>query len=226
MIRLVFFDLEGTLFEKQRVQLRAGDPAHHHSLWSRLVHELGPAALEDDARMIAKWDAGAYGSYLEWVDESLQSFRRHGLTRKRFDETLRSIAYNPGVPETVRALHERGIRTAIVSGGFMAQARRALRDLRIAHAYAAVDLLWDEDGSILHWNTFPSDYEGKVDFVRLLMREYGLRTEECGFVGDGRNDVFIAREVGTSFAYQAHAALRAAATHAIDDFEAIVRLLP
>jgi phosphoserine phosphatase len=86
-----------------------------------------------------------------------------------------------------------------------------------------VDLFWDDDGVLVHWNIFPSDYEGKVDFVRLLMREYGVRREECGFVGDGKNDVPIAREVGTSFAYQAQPELRDVATHEVDELTEILR---
>jgi phosphoserine phosphatase len=127
------------------------------------------------------------------------------------------------VQETYRHLHQCGLKTAVVSGGFIAQARRAQQAWQIIHAYAAVDLLWDPEGFLVHWNLFPSDYAGKVDFVRLLMREYGLPREACGFVGDGRNGVLIAQEVGLSFAYQAHPELCLVATHVIDEFS---QLLP
>jgi phosphoserine phosphatase len=156
----------------------------------------------------------------------MRVLRRHGLTRARFDDTLMSIDYNPGVPETLARLHEAGVRTAIVSGGFMAQARRAQIDHGIHHAYAAVDVFWDAAGSPVHWNIFPSDFEGKVDFVQLLMREYGFDTTECAFIGDGRNDVPIARRVGTSFALDGQPELRAAVTHAVDEFSEILRYLP
>jgi phosphoserine phosphatase len=107
----------------------------------------------------------------------------------------------------------------------MAQARQAQMELKITHAYAAVDLLWDTTGQLVHWNIFPSDYAGKVDFVTLLRREYGLSRDACGFVGDGKNDVLIAQEVGTSFAYQAHPELRVAASYAIEDFAEILRYI-
>jgi phosphoserine phosphatase len=113
-----------------------------------------------------------------------------------------------------------------VSGGFVAQARRAQIDLRIRHAYAATDLYWGDDGKLVHWNIYPSDFDGKVDFVNLLIREYGFGTEECAFVGDGANDVAIASAVGVSFAYNAHQDLRSVASHAITDFRQILTLLP
>jgi phosphoserine phosphatase len=222
-MKLLFLDMEGTIFAKQQIQLSPEESTHHHSLWSRLSHELGPAALEDEAASIRKWEAGEYQGYMEWCDESLRNLQRHGLKRSFFERILESIPYNPGVEETFGVLHKRSLKTAIVSGGFIEQARRAQQDLKITHAYAAADLFWDADGAPVHWNIFPSDYEGKVDFVRLLMREYGMRQEECGFVGDGKNDVWIAKEVGTSFAYRAVRELRDVATYQVDEFNEILQ---
>ncbi|MGQ4808065.1 hypothetical protein NKDENANG_01432 [Candidatus Entotheonellaceae bacterium PAL068K] len=221
-IRLLFLDMEGTIYKKQHIQLRSGGSHHHHSLWSRFMYELGPEALEDDASTIQKWEAGEYRSYIDWSDESLRILQKHGLARPLFEHVLASIPYNPGVKETIHALHQQGIRTAIVSGGFVEQARRAQMDLKITHAYAAVDLFWDAAGQLVHWNIFPSDYAGKIDFVELLMREYGMDRDACGFVGDGKNDVPIAQEVGVSFAYQAHPELQTAASHTIGRFSEIL----
>ncbi len=225
-IKMLFTDMEGTLFEKQQVRLRHEDPSYHHSLWSRLMDELGEEALKDDAKTIAKWETGHYRSYLAWVDESVGILQKHGLSQELFERTLSSIQYNDGVKDTFEILHPRGIKTAIITGGFLEQARRAQQELQITHAYAAVDLFWDRDGFITRWNMIPSDYEGKVDFVRLIMQEYGLMREECGFVGDGKNDAFIAREVGMSFAYQAHPELRTVASHEIEEFSQILEWIP
>ena len=223
-IKLLFTDMEGTIFAKQNIQLRPGEPFHHHSLWSRLMHELGPEALEEDARTVLKWEAGEYQSYLDWVDESIQIMKRHGLTREQFHRIMDGVPYNPGVKETFSEIHRRGIRTALISGGFAEQARKAQRELRINHSFAAAELFW-EDGLIDHWVSLPSDYAGKVDFVKLLMREYRLKPEECAFIGDGENDAFIAREVGLSFAYQAHPELCAVSTYEIEDFSEMLQRL-
>jgi phosphoserine phosphatase len=117
------------------------------------------------------------------------------------------------------------VKTAVVSGGFVEQARKAQVDLRLTHIYSAAELYWDDGGNLIHWNMFPSDFEGKVDFVRLLMREYKLTPEQCGFVGDGKNDVFIAKEVGVSFAYQAHDELKAVATYELEEFAGILSFM-
>ena len=221
--RLLFLDLEGTIFAKQRIKLRTGDEQEHHSLWSRIAHELGPEALHADAKTVEKWEAGRYKSYMDWCNESLRIHQSHGMTRELFERIQTSIPYNAEVPETLAVVHNRGIKTAIVSGGFLAQARRAQQELGITHAYAAADLFWNHDGRLVHWNILPSDYEGKVDLVRLLIRQYGFTKAECAFVGDGKNDTHIAEQVGTSFAYRAHPDLQKVATHTISNFSEILR---
>ena len=220
-IQLLFLDMEGTLFASQDVVV-GPDHAHHTSLWTRIFSELGPAAQVDNVAMIEKWDRGHYRSYMDWVDDSLVAMQHHGLSRSLFEALVAETPYNPGVQETLEELHGRGIRTAIVSGGFIAQAQRAQTDLRIHHACAATDLFWDSAGDLIHWNIYPSDFEGKVDFVRLMMREYRLVADDCAFVGDGANDVPIATAVGTSVAYNGHPALREATQHAISEFDQLL----
>jgi phosphoserine phosphatase len=223
-IQLLFLDMEGTLLAAQAVVV-GPDHAHHTSLWTRIFSELGAAAQSDNVAMIERWDGGGYRSYMDWVDDSLVAMRKHGLTRARFEALADETPYNSGVRATLEQIHARGIRTAIVSGGFIAQARRAQIDLRIHHAYAATDLFWDSEGMLIHWNIYPSDFEGKIDFVRLLMREYRLAPEECAFIGDGANDVPIASSIGTSVAYNGHPSLRAVAAHAITDFEELLSIV-
>lgn len=222
--KLLFLDMEGTLLVAQEVVV-GPDHAHHTSLWTRIFSELGPAAQVDNVAMIEKWDGGGYRSYMDWVDDSLLAMRRHGLTRDQFDALIAETSYNPEVRDTLRQVHDRGIRTAIVSGGFIAQTRRVQTDLRIHHAYASTDLFWDSMGALIHWNIYPSDFEGKIDFVRLMMREYRLDRDECAFIGDGANDVPIATAVGTSIAYNGHPALREAAKHTISDFANLLAII-
>jgi phosphoserine phosphatase len=223
-VQLLFLDMEGTVFASQSVVVEP-EYGHHTSLWTWIFSELGPAAQAENVALMERWDGGGYRSYIDWVDDSLVAMRRHGLTRRQFEGLVAETPYNPLVRETVEELHGRGVRTAIVSGGFIAQARRAQSDLRIHHAYASADLFWDSTGELIHWNVYPSDYEGKVDFVRLMMREYHLVADDCAFVGDGANDVPIASAVGTSVAYNGHPALRAAVHHSITDFDQLLAII-
>ena len=224
-LELIFFDMEGTLFSKEHVKRPNRDEFGFHSLWSRLMYELGPAAVEADKETVRKWMAGEYQSYVQWCDETLWILKKHGLTKNLFNNAMADISLNEGVEKTLNAINRKGIKTAIISGGFMAQARQAQQRLRINHSFAAADLFWDQSGLLDHWNIFPSDFKGKVDFVHMIRREYNLPREACGFVGDGGNDIYVAQEVGTSFAYRAEPDLKAVSTHAIESFEEILAYL-
>ncbi|MFP4687200.1 MAG: HAD family hydrolase [bacterium] len=216
-IKLFFFDLEGTIFSSSKRVLEGGETAEFTNLWSLLMHELGPAAVRAERHNLKKWKNGEYHSYLDWARESAGVLKKYGLNRETYLKVTETIPYNPGVKELLAELNNRDIRSAVISGGFANHARKAQRELHITHSFAAIDLLWNENGRLDYWNILPSDYEGKIDFVRLLEREYNLSLDECAFVGDEKNDVFIAREVGLSFAYNAPDELKEAAGYAIED---------
>lgn len=222
-IKLMFLDLEGTLISAQQIKGRTNSPGT--SLWSRLFHELGPEALAKDNDSVLRWERGEIRSYVEWVESSISLFKEYGLTEELYRSCIAATPLNPGVAETVEQLHQRGIRTAIVSGGFYDQARIVQATLKIHHAYAAVELYFGGDGYIAHANIWPSDYAAKVDYVELLRRECGVDPAECAFIGDGKNDVAIAGHVGASFAYRAHPELKSAASYVVEDFAQVLEHL-
>jgi phosphoserine phosphatase len=221
--KLLFLDMEGTLVSAQNIKGRSNSAGT--SLWSRLFHELGPEALAIDNLSVERWERGEYSGFVAWIEESVRLLKEFGLRRSLYLDCVENSPLNPGVAESLALVHKAGIRTAIVSGGFYDQARRIQVELGIHHAYAAVELYWNPDETIRHANIWPSDYAAKADYVELLRRECNVTREECAFVGDGKNDVAIAAHVGLSFAYQAHPELRSAATHVVEDFLEIPRLL-
>jgi len=223
--RLFVFDLEGTLLRPQPSGGGRGlvDEQHSQGLWFRLVNALGPAAVAADEQLARNWDAGQYASYTAWCNDSLKNLRKFGLTRTLFEKLSAAFELNDGVEDTVRELQRRGVVTVIVTGGFVDQARRTQHRLGIPHAYAAVDLVWNPDGSMAFWNVMPSDFRGKAAFLRALLEDYGVRPSECAFVGDGANDIHIATYAGTSYAYRASPRLAAVSTHVITEFSEILK---
>jgi len=223
-IELIIFDMEGTIYKKAVHSTNGIAP----SIWTRLAEHLGEDAYREEEATKAKWNRGGYSGYVEWMEDTIRIHQKYGLDRQFFEEVTSSVEYHPGVKETFSELKKRGIRTALVSGGFKAQADRALMDLKIDHAFAACEYLWDKDGRLVHWNLLPCDYEGKLDFVQLIMREHGLSREECAFVGDGKNDIALARAVGRSIAFNASPELQEISTYSInqkpgkEDFRAIL----
>jgi len=227
-IKLLFVDMEGTLFRKA-IKIARGNTAP--SAWTLIARHLGEDALREEDETKERWTAGKYKGYVEWMEDTIKIHRKYGLTKSFFEKVVGSVEYHTGVKETFKVLKKKGYRTALISGGFKANADRAQRDLKIDHAFSACEYLWDKDGKIEHWNLLPCDYAGKVDFMKLIMKEYGLSPEECAFVGDGKNDVFLAKEVGMSIAFNGAEELQRVSTYSInqpeeeEDFREILKYL-
>ncbi len=216
-IKLVCFDLEGTLVLNNHGK-------GHGALWGTIVHALGEHAQDQEKRTDEKRARGEYANYMEWCIDCLQQYQRAGLTKQIFRRLLDDAQIREGVADTIKELHTRGIVTAIVSGGFQQQAARLQLAHGIRHSLAAVQLYWNHDGTVAGWNLLPADLQGKIDFVELLRREYRLELNECAFVGNGSNDVFIAKHVGTSFAVaDAHKELKAVATFTLNNFSDLLQ---
>ena len=215
-VKLIFFDMEGTLFEKA-VKTSGGNVAP--SAWRLIAEHLGEEAVRKDDETQEKWNTGKYNGYVEWCKDAIRMHKKHGLKKQFFDKVIESIKYHKGVKETFKELNKKGYITALISGGFKAQADRAQKELKIDHAFTACEYFWDEKGKILHWNLLPCDYEGKADFMKLIMKEHKLSPEECAFVGDGVNDIFLAKEVGLSIAFNGAKELQRVSTYSINQKE-------
>jgi phosphoserine phosphatase len=226
--KLIFFDMEGTIFKKI-YKTSKGNTAP--SAWTLIAQHLGPEALKEEEWTKEKWNNGEYAGYVEWMEDTIKVHKKYGLNKGFFEKIMKGVDYYSGVKETFDVLEKAGIRTALISGGFKAQADRALKDLKIDHAFVACEYLWDEKGNLVHWNLLPCDYEGKLDFMHLLMKEHKLKKEEVAFVGDGKNDIPFAQAVGVSIAFNGAPELQKVSTHSVnqpegkEDFRAILPLL-
>ncbi len=226
--KIVFFDMEGTIFRKV-VKSTNGNTAP--SAWTLIAAHLGKDALAEEEATKVKWNGGGYSGYVDWMEDTIRIHQKYGLTKDFYDKVMSGVEYHPGVKETFEILRGKGIRTGLVSGGFKSQADRAVRDLKINHAFAACEYFWDGDGKLVHWNLLPADFEGKVDFMMLIMKEHGISPRDAAFVGDGKNDVHFAKAVGTSVAFNAAKELQDVSTFSVnqpegrEDFRAILPLL-
>jgi phosphoserine phosphatase len=212
--RLVFLDLEGTLLKKT-YHLDNGKVAP--SAWTLLAECLGQECLAEEEATKDRWLRGQYPGYVEWMRDTIRIHKKYGLKRRIFEEVMRSVELMPGTMEAFEVFRANGTLTAVISGGFKALADRAQRALKIDHALAACEYFFDpRTEEIDHFNLLPSDEKGKVQFMRLIALEHGIDEADCAFVGDGKNDVPLAKEVGFSIAFNAQEELRRVATIAID----------
>lgn len=211
--RILFLDLEGTLF---RIPPFVSETQVAQSAWTTLAARLGEDCLRDEEASKKKWERGEYRNYMEWMDDSVRTLQKHGLTASLFENVIDSLEEVPNIRREVGILREAGSVIAIITGGFKRLADRAQVAIRAHHSLSACEVFFSsETNKVVHWNLLPSDYVGKIDFMKLLIREYGCQSADCAFIGDGNNDALLAEQVGLSIAFNAQPRMRAAATYAI-----------
>ncbi|MDG7029400.1 MAG: haloacid dehalogenase-like hydrolase [Nitrososphaerota archaeon] len=221
-MKLLVLDVEGTVF--QTISQLPG-ATFRPSVWQSIAEALGKEAVKEEISTHRRWDSEEYHNYMEWMRDTISIHLRHNLTEPLFKKLIQSVEYNPGVARTLGSIDRGNFEPVLVSGGFRELARRAQRDFAIHHAFAACEYLFDESGKLTAYNLLPCDFEGKIDFVRLMLHEYGLGENDWVFVGDGRNDVPIAKSAPVSVAYRADKILCENSTYRISDFEDLLTIL-
>ncbi len=225
---LVVLDMEGTIFYKHYKDSFGNTTP---SLWTKIAEYLGKEALELEEETKQKWTNKEYSSYVEWMADTIKIHQMFDIKKHDFDKVIDMTKYHPNVKKTVETLHAQGYATALISGGFKAQADIAQKELHIDHSFAACEYFWNEKGELIGWNLLPCDYEGKLDFVKLLMNHYGFTKKQCFFIGDGRNDIHIAQAVGTSISFNGAKELEQVTTFQIkqkegkEDFSEVLKFI-
>jgi phosphoserine phosphatase len=220
--------MEGTLLLKE---FRLDDGVVAPSAWTVLAEALGEQCLFEENETKRRWRAGEYSGYLEWMRKTIEIHQRFKLTQAIFEKVVDSVPLTPNAGLALQNMHDHGAITVMVTGGFKALADRVQRSLRIHHVFAACEYFFAADGMIEHFNLLPADEAGKVDFMKLTCREYGVDPRECAFIGDGMNDVHLARAVGFSIAFNAQPELCSVATTSVvqaagfEDFMAVAKIL-
>jgi phosphoserine phosphatase len=222
MMRLLVMDVEGTLF---KTNLRLPGTLIDSTIWQSIAHALGPDAEKEEVDTHHKWERGEYPNYLAWMEDTIVVHRKYGLTESDFRKLISAAEYNPGVAETLPRIERAMYEMVLVSGGFRELAARAQHDFLIKHAFAACEYLFDAKGHLRAYNLLPCDFTGKLDFIYLLLREYGLASDHWIFVGDGLNDVPIAKAAPNAIGYRAHPELRKVCMWNIDQFSQLIPLL-
>ncbi len=141
----------------------------------------------------------------------LEGLDEHAL-QQVYDERLR---LSPGAETLLAALKSRGIRTLLVSGGFVfftdrLQARLGLdythaNTLEVAHGRLTGKVC----GKIF-------DAQGKADWLVKVRDELNLKPEQVIAIGDGANDLKMMAQAGISIAYHAKPVVREQASYALN----------
>jgi phosphoserine phosphatase len=144
-----------------------------------------------------------------------------GALQRVYDERLR---LNPGAEIMLAAMQRHGIKTLLVSGGFVFFTERLKQRLGLDYAHANTLEIIDGKltgrvlGDIL-------DAQTKADWLECTRIELELAPEQVIAMGDGANDLKMMARAGTSIAYHAKPVVRSQASYALN-FVGLDGLLP
>ncbi len=129
-----------------------------------------------------------------------------------YDERLQ---LNPGAEAMLAALKKHGIRTLLVSGGFVYFTERLKARLGLDYAHA--NTLEVKDGKLTGKVLGKIvDAQGKADWLHHVKDELVLTGKQVIAMGDGANDLKMMAEAGISIAYHAKPVVRAQAAYAFN----------
>ncbi|OFC69862.1 phosphoserine phosphatase [Alteromonas confluentis] len=208
--------MEGTLLKKE-YSLDNGKVAP--SAWTVLAKRLGEECYKEEEETKDRWLRGEYKGYLDWMADTVNIHKKYGLQEKHLVQLTEDAEFYEGVYELFDWLKKNNAVTVLITGGFKALADKVQRALKIDHAFSGCEYFFDKTGFVELVNLLPSDNHGKSSFMKQIIHEHGVDSSDCIFIGDGMNDRFLAREVGTSIAFNAQPELKEVTTFSIDQKE-------
>jgi len=197
-MKLLVCDVEGTLIKQHRLK----DAQHSSYIWTSIAQSLGRAAEREELATQKKWHSGGYHgkdgeAYIDWIHDSIEIHIKHNLTESTFNRIIENAPYVKGVLRFFRFLDRTKYIPVLVSGGMHNLNEKLCRELGIDinDSYAACKYYFNAEGNIDRDLTFADtcDFQGKSELVRILLRKYGLAESDLVVIGDGANDVNIAK---------------------------------
>ncbi len=190
-MKLVVFDLDSTLLDAESLD------------------EFGKLGnKEEEIREITRKAMTGEVSFEEALRERAKLLR--GLEIERVRGKVKEIPLMSGAADTISELRSRGIKTAVISGGFDIVAERIKEEL--AMDYAVANQFVVKDGKITGEVAGPLIKEGsKGEVFEMLATKVGATPEECAAVGDGANDISMLKKAGLSIAFNSKPVVQAVA---------------
>lgn len=212
-IKLIFFDMDGVLFDIVGYNETGKKVAI--STWNAVFDHAG--IYHEHERLKKIFIKGSFPSYMEWTDEACRVLQKYGLTRDKFMKIINDRPLMNGAKETLSELKERGYKTAVITGSFKALAVRAQNLLGLDYVIAHCELIFNDNGNLKEWRLVPCDFEGKVEYFNKLAKQLDLSSSECAYVGDEVNDIPIFGKVGLSIAFNCYKKEVKKAAHVVID---------
>jgi phosphoserine phosphatase len=183
-VRMVVFDLDGTLIEGK-------------SSWRRVHEFFGTERKGDDG--LAKYERGEM-DYAEFMKHDVSAWPA-GISRSVLEKILSGFTFSKGARECTCGLRRRGLKMGVVSSGLDMLANMVCQDLGI-ECCVANGLVFDRQDRLT------GDVLPRVDLLKKdealigMASEQGLELDEVLGVGDTKFDIALLRACGYRAAFR------------------------
>ena len=180
--KLVIFDLDGTLTQER-------------SIWEYVHKKLGKwyGFAEDYQRRFLAGEI-SYDRFCELDAEVWKGMRVDELMA-----IVKTVPFHPGVRELIDYLRAKRQRLAMVSSGLSLLSDWVHQ--RYGFDYSISNELLYNDGILTGKVRIQVYYDKKAEWVRRILKQFGVKPEEVIAIGDSRGDMDMFQMVGFSVAF-------------------------
>lgn len=199
--KLAFFDMDGTLVAQETAV--------------ELARHFLSKPLQDEVTRITSQSMAGEISFVDNLVTKMRLFKDTSATG--LATVTAACSLNPGAKEFVSALHQQGVLTYIVTGGLTTMAAAYAKKLNM-EGFCANTPRWTNRSNDPHnpdWvmsgELEPPIVDGaaKARYIHSICTKQSLSPAECLVVGDGANDIAMAKQAGLAVGFQPKPALAA-----------------
>jgi phosphoserine phosphatase len=185
--RLVVFDMDSTLITQEVIDLLAASMKERPEL-AQQVADITHRAMMGELQF-----EGAFRERVKLLT---------GLSDRIFVDLRQKLDITEGVRPLLRALQRLGVKTAVLSGGFLPLTSWLAGELGIDYAHANEVVI--EDGKLT------GEVQGRIvgkerkqELLLEIAKKEGIALEQVVAVGDGANDLLMMESAGLGVAWHA-----------------------
>lgn len=186
--KLIVFDMDSTLIQ--------------HEVIDEMAAIFG---IGDKVKLITERAMNGELNFDEALKERVALLK--GLKREDMENVMSRLKVTPGVETLLREVKKRGMKTAIVSGGFKFFAESFQHKLGMDYAFAN-DLEFDGDTLTGVVNGKIINAQEKARILEELAHKEKLTLDQVVAVGDGANDLLMLAKAGFGIAFHAKEKVR------------------
>ena len=180
--KLATFDLDGTLTQEP-------------SIWKYIHLQLGKwyGFIE---KYNAKFLAGEI-SYKELCEFESNTWK--GMKVEDLLEIVKAVPFHPGADELIHYLKRKGLKLSLVSSGLSLLSDWVHQKYKFD--YSVSNDLLHENGVLTGRVKIQVYYDKKAEWVRKILKQFGVKPEEVIAIGDSKGDMDMFRMVGFCIAF-------------------------